>query len=141
MDFSERWQTLSNIVEHPLLRIIICSDDGEEILNNDNCINTYCTCLQLSQDYVENLFSIIRALGGADDHPTAQQMCTRVRQVKIVKDASILLKDRNLNVQLSTVEDDEEMVEPFVSAELGTLVFLLSILVMLINIHFSHCCF
>ena len=61
--------------------------------------------------------------------------------MKIVKDASILLKDRNLNVQLSTVEDDEEMVEPFVSAELGTFVFLLSILVMLISTYFSYCCF
>ena len=62
--------------------------------------------------------------------------------MKIVKDASILLKERNTsNVQLSTVEDEEEMVEPFVSAELGTFVFLLSILVMLINIHFSYCCF
>ena len=49
--------------------------------------------------------------------------------MKIVKDASILLKERNTsNVQLSTVEDEEEMVEPFVSAELGTFVFLLSIL-------------
>ena len=96
----------------------------------------------MCQDYVENLFSIIRALGGSNDHPTAQQMCMRVRQVKIVKDASILLKERNTsNVQLSTVEDEEEMVEPFVSAELGTFVFLLSILVMLINIHFSYCCF
>ena len=58
-------------------------------------------------------------------------MCTRIRQVKIMKDVDLLVSKR-ANVKLSTVEDeenighrtveeedDEEIKEPFLGAELG----------------------
>ena len=77
-------------------------------------------------------FSIsIRSLGGANNHPNPEQMCTRIRQVKIMKDVDLLVSKR-ANVMLSTVEDeenigqstveeedDEEILEPFLGAELG----------------------
>ena len=57
-------------------------------------------------------------------------MCTRIRQVKIMKDVDLLVSKKT-NVKLSSVEDEEnmgqsnvedeeeEIIEPFLGAELG----------------------
>ena len=78
----------------------------------------------------------MRSLGGANNHPNPEQMCTRIRQVKIMKDVDLLLSKR-ANVKLSTVEDeenighrtveeedDEEIKEPFLGAELGGIYYI-----------------
>ena len=85
----------------------------------------------INSHYVLHFSISIRSLGGANNHPNPEQMCTRIRQVKIMKDVDLLVSKR-ANVKLSTVEDeenighrtveeedDEEIKEPFLGAELG----------------------
>ena len=84
----------------------------------------------INSHYVLHFSISIRSLGGANNHPNPEQMCTRIRQVKIMKDVDLLVSKKT-NVKLSSVEDEEnmgqsnvedeeeEIIEPFLGAELG----------------------
>lgn len=81
----------------------------------------YLLTSKLNQDCIENFFSGVRALGGADTHPDPVQFCDRLRILKIQRDINtikMLIKDKNTSVELSTV-DDESLDESFVASELG----------------------
>ena len=67
---------------------------------------------RLNQDCIENLFSVVRSLGGTDTNPNPVQFCTRIRILKMktnFDEMKVLLKDTNVSVELSN--DDEDVLE------------------------------
>ena len=81
---------------------------------------------RLNQDCLENLFSSVRALGGADSNPNSVQFCTRIRILKIRGNSDVvtsILKNKITHVEASE-ENTEESEELFVGSEIGMLHYL-----------------
>ena len=78
--------------------------------------------LQINQDCVENMFSVVRSMGGSYTHPNPLEFATRARIVKITNNVDALLPD-NTNVKLAM---DNNTDEPYMSSEIGTNLFIMS---------------
>ena len=80
---------------------------------------SYLLTHKLNQDFVENLFSAIRGMGGSDTHPDPVTVCNRIRILKMHHDFDAikrLIEEKKTSVELSLV--DEIMHEPFIASEL-----------------------
>ena len=76
--------------------------------------------VKLNQDIIENLFSAIRGMGGADTNPDPVTFCNRIRILKIQEDydpIKLLIAGTKTSVELSPV--DEILQEPFIASEIG----------------------
>lgn len=76
---------------------------------------------KLNQDLIENFFSAIRGLGSMDTNPNPVQFCSRLRILKMKNDFDVirtLTHGSQTSVELS-IENDEDLLEPFVASELG----------------------
>ena len=75
---------------------------------------------QVNQDHVENLFSIIRSMGGSHTHPNPLEFATRIRVVKVTSNIDALVPD-GANVKLTRDDNTESVTEdPSFEAELGS---------------------
>lgn len=52
---------------------------------------------RLNQDALENLFSQVRLMGGANSHPTSVEFCNRIRKLCMVKNVEIIIRDPNVD--------------------------------------------
>ena len=80
---------------------------------------SYLLTHKLNQDFVENLFSAIRGMGGSDTHPDPVTFCNRIRILKIQQNfdpIKLLIEEKKTSVELSLV--DEILHEPFIASEL-----------------------
>ena len=81
---------------------------------------SYLLTHKLNQDIIENLFSAIRGMGGADTNPDPVTFCNRIRILKIQEDydpIKLLIAGTKTSVELSPV--DEILKEPFIASEIG----------------------
>ena len=79
---------------------------------------SYLLTHKLNQDFVENLFSAIRGMGGSDTHPDPVTFCNRIRILKIQHNYDSikrLIGEKKTSVELSV---DEILEEPFIGSEL-----------------------
>ena len=82
---------------------------------------SYLLTHKLNQDFVENLFSAIRGMGGSDTNPDPVTFCNRIRILKIQQNydpIKLLIAERKTSVELSPV--DEILQEPFIASELAS---------------------
>lgn len=76
---------------------------------------------KLNQDLLENFFSAIRGLACMDTNPNPVQFCSRLRILKMKNDFDVirtLSHGSQTSVELC-IENDEDLLEPFVASELG----------------------
>ena len=81
---------------------------------------SYLLTHKLNQDIIENLFSAIRGMGGADTNPDPVTFYNRIRILKIQEDydpIKLLIAGTKTSVELSPV--DEILKEPFIASEIG----------------------
>ena len=80
---------------------------------------SYLLTHKLNQDFVENLFSAIRGMGGSDTHPDPVTFCNRIRILKIQPNFDAvkrLIEEKKTSVEFSLV--DEILEEPFIASQL-----------------------
>ena len=71
---------------------------------------------------MENMFSVVRSMGGSHTHPNPLEFATRARIIKITNNIDSLLPD-DTNVKLAM---DNNIDEPYLASEIGTNLFSIS---------------
>ena len=77
----------------------------------------YLLTTHVNQDTLENTFSTLRYMGGDNNHPTAANVCERIRLLCLSKNIQLIVKDPSVEYdgepQFLTSEIMEELNEPF----------------------------
>ena len=70
---------------------------------------SYLLTSKLNQDCIENFFSTVCNMGGADTNPDPVQFCNRIRILKLTHNIDAIpsiLKNSNISLELSKVDEE-----------------------------------
>ena len=81
---------------------------------------TYFLTSRANQDILENKFSKVRFMGGNNTHPTAENVCERIRHLCVSKNVNIVVDNPSVEIleddDLLSAEIFEELREEFSSS-------------------------
>ena len=78
---------------------------------------SYILTSRVNQDILENTFSKVRYMGGNNTHPTAANVCDRLRMLCVSKNVEFVVESTSVEIQEDTnmlsAEIFEELLEDF----------------------------